>query len=303
MSHDHSHAAPEGPGSEKRLIATLAITALFLVVEVIASFATGSLALLSDAGHMGTDVAGLAIALLAIRIGKRTADAQRTFGYRRLEILAAALNSSALFVVAAYVFYEAIGRFMHPEPVASTGMLIVAAAGLVINGIGMWLLRGGEQSSLNVKGAYLEVWADFLGSIAVLIAAVLIRVTGARWIDPLVAIGIALWVLPRGWTLLRSALHVLLEAVPEGIDVKAIERTLLALPGVKSIHDLHVWSVTTGVPLLSCHLHVERLDTWEDTLRAACDAIEDKHGIHHLTLQPEQDRACLMQEEGLVCKT
>ncbi len=195
MSHDHSHAT--SGTNERKLWGAIALTGLFLVVEVGASFLTGSLALLSDAGHMATDVAALCIAVLAIRVGRRRADSRRTYGYRRLEVLAAALNAAALFLVAGYVLYEAIGRFRQPPDVASLPMLAVAATGLAINALAMRLLRGGGESSLNLRGAYLEVWADFLGSIAVLIGAACIYLTGARWIDPVIAVLIALWVLPE----------------------------------------------------------------------------------------------------------
>src|SRR5262245_27550274 len=178
--HSHSHAG-HSAASERRLWAALALTAGFLAVEVVASLVTGSLALLSDAGHMATDVASLSIALLAIRLGRRPADERRSFGYRRLEILAAALNAAALFLIAAYVFVEAVLRLRRPEPIDATGMLVVAALGLGVNAIAMWLLREGREESLNLRGAYLEVWADFLGSAAVLAGGLLIFRTGVAW--------------------------------------------------------------------------------------------------------------------------
>ncbi|MGH8224435.1 MAG: cation diffusion facilitator family transporter, partial [Woeseiaceae bacterium] len=177
--HDHTHA--DSRTSERRLWIALALTCSFLVVEVVASLLTGSIALLSDAGHMATDAAALGIALLAIKLGRRPADSKRSFGYRRLEILAAALNAAGLFLVAGYVFFEAVRRFGNPQPVNSTGMLVVAAMGLVVNAVAMMLLRGGREESLNVRGAYLEVWADFLGSVAVLLGAAMIWLTGKTW--------------------------------------------------------------------------------------------------------------------------
>ncbi|MGH9174110.1 MAG: cation diffusion facilitator family transporter [Vicinamibacterales bacterium] len=278
--------------SERRLWIALALTAAFLAVEVVASFLTGSLALLSDASHMATDVAALGIALLAIRLGRRPADERRSFGYRRLEILAAALNAAGLFLVAGYVLIEAVQRFSRPAVIDSTGMLVVAALGLAVNGITMRLLRGGRDESLNVRGAYLEVWADFLGSIAVLFGAVLIRLTGRVWIDPAIAVLIALWVLPRGWKLLRDALHVLLEGTPEGIDPQDVRNTLVAVDGVRGVHDLHIWSVTTGMPLLSAHIEIGAMAQWEATLAAIRRAVAARHAIHHLTLQPEPPGAC-----------
>lgn len=299
MSGDHSHA--HTATSEQRLWIALGLTAAFLVVEVIAGFLSGSLALLSDAAHMATDVASLVIALLAIRVGRRAADARRSFGYRRLEILAAALNASGLFIVAIYVVWEAIGRFREPPPVDSTAMLVVAAFGLAVNALAMWLLRGGKKASLNVRGAYLEVWADFLGSIAVLVGAALISVTGARWIDPLIAVLIALWVLPRGWSLLRSVAHVLLEGTPEGIDPASVERTLRSIEGVSDVHDLHIWSVTTGVPPLTAHVLVDRLDQWDSILPKLIAALSKVHKIEHCTLQPEVVTPCATERNPLNC--
>lgn len=288
----HAHPHANSPTSERRLGIALALTLAFLVVEVVASVTTGSLALLSDAGHMATDVAATAIALLAIRLGRRPADSKRSFGYRRLEILAAAMNAAGLFLVAGYVFYEAVRRIGHPQSIDSTGMLIVAALGLVVNAIAMRLLSGGREASLNVRGAYLEVWADFLGSIAVLIGAAIIATTGLAWIDPVVAILIALWVLPRGWQLLKSAAHVLLEGTPEGVDPDEVRQTLLSVSGVRAVHDLHVWSLTTGVPLLSAHLVINDMAGWNAILVNLREALVSRHHIIHSTLQPEPDGPC-----------
>ena len=204
-AHDHAKSA-----NSRTLLLALLLTGTFLIAEVIGSFVFNSLALLSDAGHMLTDVAALTIALMAIRIGARPADDQRTFGYRRFEILAAAFNALMLFAVAIYILVEAVNRFRDPVPVQSTGMLIVAVAGLIINLMSMRLLRSGKAQSLNLKGAYLEVWADMLGSIGVIGGAIAIRFTGLTWIDPVVAVGIGIWVLPRTWILLRDTANVLL---------------------------------------------------------------------------------------------
>ncbi|MEP7242379.1 MAG: cation diffusion facilitator family transporter [Gammaproteobacteria bacterium] len=275
--------------SANSLLLALVLTSLILVVEVVASFLTGSLALLSDAAHMATDAAALGIALLAVRLGTRKADARRSYGYRRFEILAAALNSAGLFVVGAYILWEAVGRFRNPEAIGTTGMMIVAVVGLVINAISMFALHGGQNDSLNMKGAYLEVWSDFLGSLGVLIGAVLIRWTGALWIDPVIAVLIALWVLPRGWTLLKSAMHVLLEGTPEGVDYRAVSNSMLAVPGVCAIHDLHIWSLTSGIPLLTAHVEIDKLAEWHDTLTALKLMLAENHRIDHVTIQIELD--------------
>ena len=297
--HDHSHVSPLT--NERRLWIALGLTCSFLAVEVVASLITGSLALLSDAGHMATDATALGIALLAISLGRRPADAKRSYGYRRLEIVAAAMNATALFLVAGYVLFEAIKRFATPHSIESKGMLLVALLGLIVNAIAMQLLRGGREESLNVRGAYLEVWADFLGSIAVLLGAAVIWLTGKTWIDPVVAILIALWVLPRAWQLLRSAMHVLLEGTPEGLDPEAVKLTLLGLPGVIAVHDLHIWSVTTGVPLLSAHLEIKELTAWTATYRKAREELSARHRIAHVTLQPEAEEPCAPMDGNNSC--
>lgn len=267
----------------------LCLTSLILVVEAVASFLTGSLALLSDAAHMATDAAALAIALLAIRLGLRKADARRSYGYRRFEILAAALNAAGLFVIGAYILWEAFGRFRSPQPIETTGMLVVAAVGLAVNAVAMLILHGGRNDSLNIKGAYLEVWSDFLGSVGVLAGALLIRWTGALWIDPALAVLISLWVLPRGWNLLKSAMHVLLEGTPEGIDSHAVSASMMAVPGVCAVHDLHIWSLTSGVPLLTAHVETDRPAEWHGTLMALRAMLARDHRIDHVTIQIEMD--------------
>ncbi len=288
-SHGHAHSHDMAGKSAGRLWLALALTSLILVVEVVASFLTGSLALLSDAAHMATDAAALGVALLAVRLGTRRADPRRSYGYRRFEILAAALNSAGLFVIGGFILWEAFGRFRAPEPIATGGMIVVAAVGLVVNAIAMFVLHGGRNDSLNLKGAYLEVFSDFLGSVGVLIGAVLIRLTGALWIDPLIAVLISLWVLPRGWTLLKSAMHVLLEGTPEGIDYRGVSASMLAVPGVCAIHDLHIWSLTSGMPLLTAHVEIDQVAQWNVTLGALRGVLARDHHIDHVTLQLELD--------------
>ncbi|WP_284878379.1 cation diffusion facilitator family transporter [Brevundimonas sp. MEB006b] len=290
MTHDHSsgHAHDHTAGANARqLTIALALTGTFLIVEVIGGLVFNSLALLSDAAHMFTDAAALAIALLAIKIGQRPADEKRTFGYRRFEILAAAFNAVLLFVVAGYVLYEGIKRIVAPEPVGSIGMLIVAAAGLVINLISMRILSSGKDRSLNVKGAYLEVWADMLGSLGVLVAAVVITVTDWRWVDPIVAIAIGLWVLPRTWILLRDTTHILLEGAPRGVALSDVRAAILATPGVASLHDLHVW--VSGADQASCTVHVVLAEGADaDAVRQAVgDMLEERFDLHHTTVQTE----------------
>ncbi|MDU5079364.1 cation diffusion facilitator family transporter, partial [Enterobacter sp.] len=236
MSTNHSHALPS-ERNEKSLWIALALTGSFLLAEVAAGIVFNSLALLSDAAHMFTDAAALAIALAAVRVARRPADAKRTYGYYRFEILAAAFNALLLFGVAGYILYEGWQRLREPAQVQSSGMLVVAVLGLIVNLISMRMLQGGKDKSLNVKGAYLEVWSDMLGSIGVIGAALVIRFTGWVWVDAVVAVAIGLWVLPRTWLLLKESLNVLLEGVPDGIDMGALMASVQAVPGVTGLHD------------------------------------------------------------------
>ena len=260
-----------------------------LAIELAGAFLYNSLALLSDAAHMMTDVAALAIALMAVKIGGKAPDDKRTFGYKRLEILAAAFNALLLFGAAAYVLTEAIGRFRTPEPVAATGMLAVAVLGLVINLIAMRVLLAGRGESMAVKGAYLEVWSDAIGSLGVIIGAVLIRATGKAWIDPIVAIGIALWVLPRTWALLRDTINVLLEGVPSGIDLAEIRQEIADLPGVCDVHDLHVWSMAISDVNGSVHIAITEESNGEEVRLRVAALLQGRFGIGHATIQIERD--------------
>lgn len=293
MSGDHSHVNTSNP---KRLVIALALTGTFLVAEVVGGIVFGSLALLSDAAHMFTDVVALTIALLAIKIGSRAADDSRTFGYRRFEILAAAFNAVLLFGVAIYILIEGVQRFVDPEPVQSTGMFVVAFLGLLVNVVSMRILAGGKDKSLNVKGAYLEVWADMLGSLGVIAGAVLIRVTGWQWIDPVIAIGIGFWVLPRTWLLLRDTTQILLEGAPRGFILADLRKAIAAMPGVGGVHDLHVW--ISGADEPSCSMHLELAPGADgDTVRKfVTEKIGQDHGIHHVTIQTERE-ACDGREE------
>lgn len=288
MGAGHSHGASSG-ANEKRLWIVLGLTGAFLIAELIAAYMTRSLALLSDAAHMFTDVAALAVSLMAIRIGRRAADRKRTFGYQRFEILAAAYNASVLFLVALYILYEAIERLRAPIAIPTNVMLVVAVLGLIVNLIGMRLLRSGSEQSLNMKGAYLEVWSDMLGSVGVIAAALLMKWTGYAWIDSLVAVGIGLWVLPRTWTLLKESVNVLLQGVPTNIDLDKIERGIAGIAGVKAIHDLHVWSLTAGTDVLSAHVVIDVSAKSEQQLLTEIDGVVRGQGIHHSTVQIESE--------------
>ena len=231
----------------------------------------------------------MAIALAAVKIGQRPADDARTFGYRRFEILAAAFNALLLFAVAGYVLWEGIQRFFEPAEVQSTGMLIVAALGLVVNLVAMKLLSAGKEQSLNIKGAYLEVWADMLGSIGVIVGALVIMFTGWQWVDPLVAIGIGLWVLPRTWILLKETTQILLEGVPRGVKLGELRAAIAEMPGVAGVHDLHVWSLTSDDHSLSVHVELSKGADF-DTVRTQLAAmLHDRYEIDHSTIQVERE--------------
>ena len=297
QGHEHSHAVVT-EGNAKKLTFALALTSTFLIVEVIAGFITKSLALLSDAAHMFTDAAALAIALVAIKIAKRPADDKRTFGYERFEILAALFNACMLFMVAIYILYEAYQRFSHPPEIQSVGMLVVAVVGLIINLISMKILMSGAQESLNVKGAYLEVLSDAVGSIGVIIGAIVIYFTQWVWIDTLIAVLIGFWVLPRTWILLKQSINILLEGVPEEIDIENLRNDLLALKGVESIHQLKVWAITSKNVHLTVHLfapHADRNQLYHD----AVEMLTHQHGVTEVTLQIEDDECMALEHTGM----
>ena len=283
-SHDHDHTRG---ASARRLKIALALTSVVLLAELGGSYLFNSLALLSDAGHMFTDAAALVIALIAVRIGQRPPDDRRTYGYRRFEILAAAFNAILLVMIAVFVLYEAVRRLFEPSPVQSLGMLVIAGIGLIANIIGMRVLAGGRDASFNMKGAYLEVWADMIGSLGVLIGAGIIYATGWQWVDPLVAAAIGLWVLPRAWTLLRDTCHILLQGVPKGIDIDAVRSALEAVDGVQSVHDLHIWSVAGDDISLTVHAVLDDGVEAEAARVAALALLRERFGIGHATVQTE----------------
>lgn len=286
--HSHSHAEAR-EGHQKKLVIALALTTAFMITEVIGAWVTGSLALLSDAAHMFTDAAALAISLIALQIAKRAADRQRTYGYARLEILASAFNAILLFFVAMYILYEAYQRFFQPTDIASGSMLFIAIAGLIVNLISMRLLASASGESLNMKGAYLEVWSDMLGSLGVIVAALVIRFTGWGWVDTVLAVGIGLWVLPRTWQLLRESLNILMEGVPSGIDTAAVEAAIMKVEGVESVHDLHVWAVSSGNNLITAHVVItDAAGDPDGVLAAVIKAVTGTFEIGHCTLQIER---------------
>lgn len=287
MGGGHDHGTSE-IRHERPLWWAFGLTLAFLIAEVIGGILTNSLALLSDAAHMATDVIALAISLVAVRLSRKPADAKRTYGYARMEAIGAMVNGLLLFAVAFYVLWEAAHRFSEPPEVASIGMMVIASLGLLVNLIAMRLLKAGSGESLNLKGAYLEVWADMLGSLGVIIAAVLIMVTGWRVVDPIVAVLIGLWVLPRTWTLLREAGQVLMQGVPTGLDIEIVRRALTERPGVAQVHDLHIWALASRQPVMTAHLVLtDPTLNVDDLRRTVTQMLEDRFDIGHATLQVE----------------
>jgi cobalt-zinc-cadmium efflux system protein len=256
MGTGHDHGASAGGAHRGRLVIVLAITTAVLIVEVIGGLISGSLALFADAGHMFTDVAGLALAVFAVTFSRRRPTARRSYGYYRLEILAAVVNAVLLIGVAVFVLVEAGRRFRHTPSLDAGEMLVFGSIGLLANLISLGILRAGAEHSLNVKGAYLEVLGDLFGSAAVIVAAAVVLGTEWRAADPLASVAVALLILPRTWLLLREAVDVLLEATPKGIDLEAIHRHIVETEGVVDAHDLHVWTITSGMPVLSVHVVV-----------------------------------------------
>ena len=285
--HDHSHHANKRP-----LMLGFFITFSYMVIEAIGGLLTQSLALLSDAGHMLSDSLSLGIAVLAFTFAEKVASYEKTFGYRRLEILAAVVNGISLIVIAVVIYIEAYERFRMPAEIASTGMLVIAVIGLVVNLFVAWILhRGDTEGNLNVRAAFLHVLGDLLGSVGAIIASLLIMWFGWTWADPLASVIVATLVLISGIRVTRESLHILMEGTPKDVDVEEVIATITGVSGVFSIHDLHIWSITSDHHALSCHAVVSGDLTIEEA-RGILDEIEsrlDKFGIHHVTVQLEHE--------------
>jgi cobalt-zinc-cadmium efflux system protein len=293
VTHGHHHAGRRraeltgsADRSQRRLLLVLGLTCAYMLAQVVGGILTGSLALLADAGHMLADVLGLSMASFAIWFAQRPATAAKTYGFYRAEILAAVANSFLLFLVAGYILVEAWRRFEQPPEIAGLPMLAVALGGLAVNLVGMKLLRSTVGQSLGGRAAYLEVLADLLGSLGVIAGAIVISVTGWWQADPIISVAIGLFILPRTWSLLKNALDVLLEATPAGIDLVAIEATVRSLPGVKDVHDLHVWSIASAFVAMSAHVETESRRSM-DVLRELQALLKQRFGIEHATLQVE----------------
>lgn len=276
--------------NQRALIITFALTFGYFIVEVVGGILTNSLALLADAAHMLTDVFGLGLALFAIWISQKPATPQKTYGYYRVEILAALTNAVVLIFISFYILYEAYYRFKSPPEVASLPMMIIAVVGLSINLFGIWILRSGAKASLNVQGAFLEVVSDALGSVGVIIAGLIMFFTGWYYADPIFSVLIGLFILPRTWKLLTQAVNVLLEGTPAHINVAAVEQAMLKLNGVGAIHDLHVWTITSGIEALSAHVVLNQGGDSEAATNILDDlntTLKREFGIDHTTIQIE----------------
>ncbi|MFF1794754.1 cation diffusion facilitator family transporter [Kitasatospora sp. NPDC058263] len=291
MGANHGPAAPATVSGayRRRMLLTITVTAAVLVLQVVGGLLSGSLALLADSGHMLTDLSGVALALLAVQVAQRSPTVRRTFGHYRLEILAALANAVLLVAVFAWVAYGAVRRFGEPVEVRGGLMLTVALAGLAANLVGVVLLRGGKDHSLNLRGAYLEVLGDALGSVAAIAAAVTIQLTGWQYADPIASLLIGVMILPRAYLLGRDALRVLLEATPADVDLAELRTHFLAEDGVREVHDLHAWTITSGMPVLTAHVVADPHPP-ADLLTRLGRCAADHFGISHATLQTEPAR-------------
>lgn len=285
MAHEHEHGTQGREGNRRALAVVLALTASFTVVEVVGGLLTGSLALLADAGHMLSDNLSLGLALFASWLAGRPATPERSFGYRRAEILAALANGVALVAISIWIFVEAISRLREPTEVLGVPMLAVAALGLAVNVVGAFILSRSGGESLNVEGAMKHVIADALGSVGAMAAAGVIILTGWRYADPLISAAIGVLILASSWTLLRDSTNVLLEATPRGLDAGEVGRKMAAAEGVTEVHDLHIWTITSGFPALSAHVLVGHHENCHARRRDLEELLAHEFGISHTTLQ------------------
>ena len=283
----HGHAHAHASSGRRRLSVVLVLTALYMVAEAVGGWMTGSLALLADAGHMLADVAALALALFAAWFSARPATPRKTFGYYRLEILAALINGVTLVVISLLIIYEAYHRYLEPQPVKSGAMMLVAVGGLVINAVCAYLLHGHHEEDLNVRGAWLHVIGDALGSVGAIIAGALMLLWGWYAADPLFSVFISLLIVWSSWNLIRESTNVLLEGTPAHINLRAVEEAILETAGVEDVHDLHVWTITSGREALSAHvIHVETISPPE-LLSELRNKLHTRFGVDHLTIQME----------------
>lgn len=291
-SHAHGGGHHRHDRQRRRLAITLALVVTYMIAEVVGGYISGSLALLADAGHMLSDAGSLVIALFAMSIARRPASRTHTFGYQRAEILAALANGAALIAVSGYIFYEAYQRVRTPPEVRGGVMLAVASGGLIVNLLGLWLLHGGRSESLNVRGAWLHVLADALGSVGAIVAGALVAAWGWYLADPIASALIGVLVLYSSWSLLAQTVGVLMQAVPAHIDLRALEDALTSIDGVVEVHDLHVWSMTSGLDVMSAHLTVAADGERSVIVEQVHERMRDRFDLHHSTIQLDCPGEC-----------
>ena len=289
-SHGHDHSGhSHSTSNRKRLLLTLVLAAGYMVAEIVGGLLSNSLALLADAGHMISDVASLGLSVFAIWIANRPAGSQRTFGYYRAEILAALVNGATLVAVSFFIVYEAWHRFSDPPEVQGGLMMWIAVGGLVVNLFGLAVLHGGKEHSLNVRGAWLHVLSDTLGSVAAIVAGLLIQNFGWYIADPIISAVISLLVVVSAWRLLSDSVWVLMQAAPANINVPELNAALVETPGVLEVHDLHVWTITSGMDSVSCHIVSDGTQAHDELLQRVRDVVIDRFSIDHVTIQIEPE--------------
>ncbi|MCH7829618.1 MAG: cation diffusion facilitator family transporter [Proteobacteria bacterium] len=291
MSHEHDHHDDADESNLRRVMIALVLTGVFMVVEVIGGIISGSLALLADAGHMLTDTMALALAAMAFHVSKRPPDGKLTFGYQRFQILAAFVNGLSLLAIVGWILIVAVDRFMHPQDVLGETMLVVAAAGLVVNMISFAVLHTGDQDNLNIRGAAVHVAGDLLGSVATIVAAIVIIYTGWTPIDPILSVAVAALILKSAWLLVKRSAHILLEGAPEWLDVSTMqERIVAGVPGVGEIHHVHIWGLTQQQLMLTMHMSMSDSPASQaDVLRDVKKFLQEEYGIGHATIEVDVD--------------
>ncbi|WP_274571434.1 cation diffusion facilitator family transporter [Neisseria leonii] len=294
MSHNHDHAHDHHHAhttNKKVLRISLILIGSFMLVEAVVGWWSNSLALLSDAGHMFSDAAAIALSLAAFRFGERPADHKLSFGYRRFEIVAAAINGITLLLIALWIVVEAVRRLFSPPEIAGWPMLFVASLGLAVNVFVAWyMLRNSDtEGNLNMRSAYLHVLGDLLGSVGAILAGVLVLAFGWTWADPIVSVLIALLIAKSGWGVTKNSLHILMEGTPQGMDMAAVAEAIRAVPGVQGVHDIHAWTITSRQHALSCHVVVDGSLNMDEAHQIArnVEAAVKRHGIDHVTVQTE----------------
>ncbi len=291
-SHNHSHTA-----NKKALLLSFILIAVYMIIEVIGGLLTNSLALLSDAGHMLSGAAALGLSLFAFKFGERAVSTSKTFGYKRFEILAAFFNGITLLAISLFIFWEAYRRFLDP-PSVDGSMMIIAIIGLFVNILVAWILmRGDTKGNLNLRSALLHVFGDLLGSIGAIVAGILILLFNWNIADPIASVIVAALILVSGWRITRDAIHVLMEGKPSNIDMTEVETQLLHLDGVTQIHDLHVWSITSDFPALSCHLVVKNNTNRDVLLQEASSLLHNQFELNHTTIQMEGENTNIADHE------